>query len=88
MKRAFVVGLLGILAIWIASGASGIVAQIILAFGVLIIIIGPFYMVPFPTRALSLARRIWYSFSLPAMRAMGVFAVAIGAGLIYYGVNL
>ena len=78
----------GAVAVWIAGGAPGVVAQVIWFIGLFIIAVGALFVVPFPAKALALTDKIWNAFSPNAMRAMGLVAVVIGAALAYYGFAL
>ncbi len=83
-----IMALFGALSVWIAGGAPGMVAQAIWFIGFFIIAVGALFMVPFPAKALALTSKIWNAFSPNAMRAMGLFAIAVGAALAYYGMTL
>ena len=82
------VAVFGALAIWISNGVPGLVAQIFLYIGLFMIAVGALYMASFPAKALALTTKVWNTFSPMAMRAMGLFAVALGAALAYYGWTL
>lgn len=78
-------GLFGAFALLVAGGVPGAVATIIQIFGLVMIIVSVGFLAPYPARAMTLARKVWYSFAPRTLRILGLLAVVLGGALVWYG---
>ena len=84
----FLVALLGAVLTWVGGSASGIVAQVVFIVGFVWLLAAALFMIPFPGRAISLARPILRRLSARVLRIMGALAVLFGALIALYGYTL
>jgi len=83
-----IVAIFGAVCRWATTDVAGAVATVVAAIGVLALIGGAVGMMLFPTWARDLGTRVWKSFPEPTLRVLGVFAVAFGLWLAWYGFTL
>ena len=82
-----VFALMGAVFAWVGWDVPTTAGAIVKYFGLFIVLISAL-MVIFTAKARSMAEKVWKSFSVPTLRAIGALSTIFGLLLIFYGLSL
>ena len=82
-----IAGVIGAAFMLAAQTTTGLAASVTFWLGVFIITLGFTSMMFFPEKMRAVAETAWNAFSEPVLRLLGILSVAVGALLIYYGLQ-